>query len=160
MIAFEVSLNGERLCTAAIGERGVLTTIVSWVNAKQEGGAAEGVANLHVGGLADETHVRWVDGFEKLKIGDTLAVHIIETETGDPPVEKGPSQGERDRKNGTREVVDRSLGNLRCSFCNASEQNVRKLIAGPTVNICDQCVAVCVNLIERNDISLDEHDRA
>lgn len=37
--------------------------------------------------------------------------------------------------------------NLRCSFCNKSQQDVRKLIAGPTVYICDECVGVCVDII-------------
>ena len=36
---------------------------------------------------------------------------------------------------------------LRCSFCNKRQAAVRKLIAGPTVHICDECVAVCVNII-------------
>jgi ClpX C4-type zinc finger protein len=36
---------------------------------------------------------------------------------------------------------------LRCSFCNKSAQDVRKLIAGPTVHICDECVDVCVRII-------------
>jgi hypothetical protein len=36
---------------------------------------------------------------------------------------------------------------LRCSFCNKSDRDVRKLIAGPTVFICDECVQVCVDII-------------
>ena len=32
---------------------------------------------------------------------------------------------------------------LRCSFCNKDQNDVRKLIAGPTVFICDECVEVC-----------------
>jgi hypothetical protein len=39
---------------------------------------------------------------------------------------------------------------LRCSFCNKSDRDVRKLIAGPTVFICDECVHVCVDIL-RND---------
>jgi len=37
---------------------------------------------------------------------------------------------------------------LRCSFCNKSQNDVRKLIAGPTVFICDECVRVCNDIIE------------
>jgi len=33
--------------------------------------------------------------------------------------------------------------NLRCSFCGKSRDQVRKLIAGPTVYICDECVGLC-----------------
>jgi len=36
---------------------------------------------------------------------------------------------------------------LRCSFCQKSQDDVRKLIAGPTAHICDECVAVCVDII-------------
>src|ERR1700694_4679413 len=40
---------------------------------------------------------------------------------------------------------------LRCSFCNKDQNDVRKLIAGPTVFICDECVEVC------NDIIADDN---
>jgi ferredoxin len=36
---------------------------------------------------------------------------------------------------------------LRCSFCNKTQNDVRKLIAGPAVFICDACVEVCVDII-------------
>ena len=36
---------------------------------------------------------------------------------------------------------------LRCSFCNKSQDDVKKLIAGPTVFICDECVDVCNEII-------------
>ncbi|MBI4389435.1 MAG: hypothetical protein HY580_04585, partial [Nitrospinae bacterium] len=31
-------------------------------------------------------------------------------------------------------------GNYRCSFCGKSQEEVKKLIAGPTVYICDECI--------------------
>jgi len=46
---------------------------------------------------------------------------------------------------------DRS-GNLVCSFCGKSQDEVRKLIAGPTVYICDECIDLC------NDIIAEERD--
>ena len=42
---------------------------------------------------------------------------------------------------------------LRCSFCNKSQNDVRKLIAGPTVFICDKCVAVCQDIIDEDQNS-------
>ena len=36
---------------------------------------------------------------------------------------------------------------LRCSFCNKDQNDVRKLLAGPTVFICDECVEVCNDII-------------
>jgi catechol 2,3-dioxygenase-like lactoylglutathione lyase family enzyme len=36
---------------------------------------------------------------------------------------------------------------LRCSFCNKDQRDVKKLIAGPTVSICDECIDICLDLI-------------
>ncbi len=36
---------------------------------------------------------------------------------------------------------------LRCSFCNKDQNDVRKLIAGPTVYICDECIELCNDII-------------
>ena len=44
---------------------------------------------------------------------------------------------------------------LYCSFCGKSQHEVRKLIAGPTVFICDECVELCMDIIkEENKESL------
>jgi ATP-dependent Clp protease ATP-binding subunit ClpX len=43
---------------------------------------------------------------------------------------------------------------LRCSFCNKSQNDVKKLIAGPTVFICDECVDVCNEIIS-DDITVE-----
>ena len=40
-----------------------------------------------------------------------------------------------------------SKNTLYCSFCGKSQHEVRKLIAGPTVFICDECVGLCMNII-------------
>ena len=37
---------------------------------------------------------------------------------------------------------------VRCSFCNKSEDQVRKLIAGPNVYICDECIGVCTSILD------------
>src|SRR5258705_3175906 len=47
---------------------------------------------------------------------------------------------------------DDRTGNLVCSFCGKSQDEVRKLIAGPTVYICDECIDLC------NDIIAEETD--
>ena len=44
---------------------------------------------------------------------------------------------------------------LHCTFCGKSQHEVRKLIAGPTVFICDECVELCMDIIgEENKSSL------
>ena len=40
-----------------------------------------------------------------------------------------------------------SKNGLYCSFCGKGQPEVRKLIAGPTVYICDECVELCVDII-------------
>ncbi len=49
--------------------------------------------------------------------------------------------------------VEKSNQTLCCSFCGKSQKEVKKLIAGPTVYICDECIGLC------NDIIAEEIDR-
>ena len=42
---------------------------------------------------------------------------------------------------------------LYCSFCGKSQHEVRKLIAGPTVFICDECVEFCMDIIREENKS-------
>ena len=42
---------------------------------------------------------------------------------------------------------------LYCSFCGKSQHEVRKLIAGPTVFICDECVELCMDIIREENKS-------
>ena len=37
---------------------------------------------------------------------------------------------------------------LKCTFCGKSQKQVRKLIAGPSVYICDECIELCNEIIE------------
>lgn len=50
-------------------------------------------------------------------------------------------------------VNDRNRHTLVCSFCNRTQEEVRKLIAGPSVYICDECIDLC------NDIIAEEVDQ-
>ena len=50
---------------------------------------------------------------------------------------------------------------LKCSFCGKSQKQVKKLIAGPGVYICDECIDLCNEIIEEElsegtEVSLDE----
>jgi ATP-dependent protease Clp ATPase subunit len=42
---------------------------------------------------------------------------------------------------------------MRCSFCHKAQAEVRKLVAGPAVFICNECVEVCVTIMR------DEHSK-
>ncbi|MBE5944145.1 MAG: ATP-dependent Clp protease ATP-binding subunit ClpX [Lachnospiraceae bacterium] len=46
---------------------------------------------------------------------------------------------------------------LRCSFCNKTQEQVRKLIAGPNVYICDECIDICAEIIQDE---LDDYDNS
>jgi len=47
----------------------------------------------------------------------------------------------------TKSAGSESKNTLYCSFCGKSQHEVRKLIAGPTVFICDECVELCMDII-------------
>jgi len=54
----------------------------------------------------------------------------------------------------TKAASGDSKSTLYCSFCGKSQHEVRKLIAGPTVFICDECVELCMDIIrEEHKIS-------
>ena len=43
---------------------------------------------------------------------------------------------------------DDEKGQLKCSFCGKSQEQVRKLVAGPGVYICDECIELCAEIVE------------
>ncbi len=53
---------------------------------------------------------------------------------------------------------DSSDDALRCSFCNKSQREVKKLIAGPTVFICDECVDICLDIIAEDRLHEQQQD--
>jgi hypothetical protein len=91
MICFEVSLNGEKLRIAGIGETGVLNAILSFVGKETPRGESEGQTvrlRLNVGGLrTDEdgvaSHLDWVSRY--VSVGDEIRLKIIESEESDEP---------------------------------------------------------------------------
>jgi ATP-dependent protease Clp ATPase subunit len=49
---------------------------------------------------------------------------------------------------------------LLCSFCGKSQDEVKKLIAGPSVYICDECIQLCNEIIAEEYNQEDEEDGA
>jgi hypothetical protein len=84
MRAFEVSVNGEKLCLAGIGDDGVLTTIVHCAARQRDAGLF-----LEVGGLIGQTkeHLNWINQ-KPLSVGDNVQIKIIETGAVDNPIKK------------------------------------------------------------------------
>ena len=56
-----------------------------------------------------------------------------------------------------KEMAGKTIGSdVRCSFCNKTQNQVRKLIAGPNgVYICDECIEICEDILEEE---LEEDD--
>jgi hypothetical protein len=89
--------------------------------------------------------------------------HIIAQEATNPAVE---SRNHLEKKERAKTTVT-----LLCSFCGKGQQEVRKLIAGPTVYICDECIKLCNDILaqeakrdepapERTPAPPKEHGRA
>ena len=54
--------------------------------------------------------------------------------------------------------MGRNDDQIRCSFCNKSQAQVKKLIAGPNdTYICDECVDICMEIIE-DEMEEDQND--
>ena len=144
MKCFEVTINGQKVCTAGIGDDGVLTSILSLVAKPQtaseltpESGHETPSESLHlrVSGLASSTvgvdeAVEWLH--RDLEVGDEIVIRIIEAPDCDDPTSKEV----RTRK----EVIE-------CCFCGKKQAEAKTLIAGPAVYICDECVRDCSNAL-------------
>jgi hypothetical protein len=105
MKAFEVFLNGERLCLAGLAGRCVLTVIIDHVKGKVDPVDDLG---LHVGGLISDTdeHVIWSRA--QLNTDDEVRVRILESDSADEPTKRVLRDSEEDleqRKAYVRAVV-------------------------------------------------------
>lgn len=136
MICFEVQVNGVKICTAGTGEFGVLTSGLAWVNNRQEPSVEDSVnrVSLNVGGLTIPENdsgefVTWVR--QDLKVGDEVRMRVVEAIVADEPVER------QDRE-------------PHCSFCGKVASKVSKIIEAQHVKICNECVAVCNQVITEN----------
>jgi hypothetical protein len=95
MIAFEVSIDGRKACTAGV-PAGVTSVIATWVRRPSrdpESGEPiddrfEEELTVEVGGLTHDedgasVHLKWVR--EPLAVGQQVTLAVVETETADPP---------------------------------------------------------------------------
>ena len=84
MIAFELHLNGDKLCRAGIGNKGVLSAIVTLATRTMPTGARDESLFCNVGGLINPEgrHVSWVNQ-KPLAVGDKVQVTIVEADSVD-----------------------------------------------------------------------------
>lgn len=90
MIAFRVHLNGKKICTAGVGDFGVLTTSLAWRGSQPYRKSGQSVAEylrLDVGGLAGSgERLRWLD--RKLRPGDVVSIKVVQVDSADQARER------------------------------------------------------------------------
>ena len=85
MIALKVAHNGQPVCTAGIGDLGVISSHVTWVHSLNYRTEPDGEPfertelSMHVGGLHTPTNEHRTWNTPSINIGDTITVEIIET---------------------------------------------------------------------------------
>jgi ClpX C4-type zinc finger len=146
MKCFEVTINGQKVCTAGIGDDGVLTSILSLVAKTQTASELSPESgnetpseslNLRVGGLASSTvgvneAVEWLH--RDLEVGDEIVIRIIEAPDCDDPTSK---EGR----------TSKEASYIECCFCGKKQAEAKTLIAGPAVYVCHECVRDCSNAL-------------
>jgi len=48
-------------------------------------------------------------------------------------------------------MTDKEMKLLRCSFCSRSTEELNKLVCGPAVFICDDCIWLCVDVLKEDE---------
>jgi hypothetical protein len=99
MLCFEVFVNGQKRCTAGVGEFGSLHASIVWYNRIYGEGifVDEGHnGEFNVSGVEDKDSapcigepVKWLADLVELKPGDELLVRVVESDSADPPIEHG-----------------------------------------------------------------------
>jgi hypothetical protein len=92
MIAFEIHLNDQKLCRAGVGDRRVLSAIVTWAAATMATGTRNESLFLNIGGLINPEgeHVSWINQ-KPLAVGDKIQVNIIEADSVDEHQRRDPA---------------------------------------------------------------------
>lgn len=144
MKCFEVTINGKKVCTAGVGDDGVLTAILALVQrqtvsdgTREDQDAESESLDVRVGGIANvesgvSEHVEWLH--QNLSVGDEITIKIIESSECNEP-------------------LSRETKYLQCSFCAKKQAEVARLIAGPQVFICDECITTCSQVIAEGEPS-------
>jgi len=87
MIAFEVSINGEYICTAGVEQIGSLSAITTW--AKRSNPTSDEELRFHLGGLVCDSkgnniYLKWID--RNLQAGDEINIKIVQVSQVDKPI--------------------------------------------------------------------------
>ena len=165
MIVYEIAVNQHRVLAGAPDQ----TSLSLRLNAGEGFAAPQlSVSAFRVSDQRFEKHYRWE--FSPISIGDEVIIRVLEQASADSPTkvdtskpvlstdEKAMLRHEvakvrrliaeltRTASQESKATASQDSTALYCSFCGRSQHEVKKLIAGPSVYICDECTAECVKL--------------
>ncbi|RBP35837.1 hypothetical protein DES53_1193 [Roseimicrobium gellanilyticum] len=133
MTAFEIFLNGKRLCTVGL-ESGVVSTILNWVNTpganprRAKGSVPKEFLSIHAGGLDAKTNEHLIWKRRNLKVGDAVSIRVVEVPKADKPrerIKREPRQELRATKKYVRQTA-RKLGWQVVGKKKSAQQRARK----------------------------------
>ncbi len=109
MIAFEIRLNGEKVCLAGIGEHGVMSQHLSWSQRAPKADSNEkperAKPHFHIGGLVNQEHIDWIR-HQDVEIGDEVTIRIVEVESADEPTHRERAESDEERAQKVRDGLD------------------------------------------------------
>ena len=141
MLCFKVERNGEAACLVGIENPRFIQVSVLFTTKLGEG------PTLHAFAQSDETPEfrvtkNWFDNNGQLQIGDSVRIEVVESQTAD----EGHTTHRQGRRKSGKKIE------LYCNWCGKSSDDVERIISGPNVYICNECVQLC------NDILGDESE--
>ena len=130
----EVFINGNRVGKA--GGPDMTTLQLRVLHDTRGDSALVYVTGERRGKAGEREQLEWVNQF--VDPGDDMAVRLVASGPADPPKKAIPLVGPQGPA-----VGGAGSGSIYCSFCGRSKDDVPRIIAGPGVFICSECVAVC-----------------
>ena len=168
MILYEVTVNGEQTTRTGAPDQSSMSLRLTSADVFPAPNLS--VSAFKVEGEKLKKHYQW--DFPNIEVGDEVTIRVLSEGDPDQPTRVDDSRplhtpDERammkyeivklKRLNADREKAlersssaggsdDDSQVTLYCSFCGLSQHEVKKLIAGPAVFICNECVDACVEI--------------
>jgi hypothetical protein len=139
MVCIEILHNGKRLCVMGHEKSDSMQISLLYVK------------DGDVLGLSTWAYVRqtpelqetlsWLKERPVIRVGDTIEMKVTR--------DLAPDAGHLSSSFGRR--VAEGQQELFCSFCGKSQHDVKKMVAGPRVFICNECVQLCTDVIGKED---------
>lgn len=135
MLCFDILVNGKKVCTVGHKDMELIQSSILYHFAMPNPHMSSSIQLT----TSDELtkNARWNTGY--LKIGDEVCIRLIESNTPDSPDEIVPSSSR------LHPIPKKELF---CSFCDRSENDVKRLLNHPAANVCDECVENLKNILD------------